>query len=402
MQSFSHFLKEEAEEQGQKLKHITHAEDHPLIGGSKGFRKVHELMLAAHNHIKSGGHSSALTTKYDGSPSLVFGHHPENGKFFVASKSAFNVNPKINYTHEDVDRNHGHSPGLAEKLHQALNHLKKVTPKGGVYQGDVMFGEHDKKDSKHGVSFTPNTITYTARGDNADKVRKAKFGIVVHTQYHGDTLDSMKADSHPNVHHFTPHDSVWLRSAEHDTRNAHYSNEDQNEFIHHLNKATEIHKKHGESMYRNTAMHQGDNTHLMTYINSTVKENEKPSVEGFMKHIKGAYKKMTDKLKTPAAVAKKESERDKHLDHINANSEDYGRLLKMHHHLQQAKNVLVRTLNQHPGDLEHDINGEKTDPEGYVFNHAGEPTKLVNRAEFSRANLLKVRLHKMKDNKEGK
>jgi hypothetical protein len=63
----------------------------------------------------------------------------------------------------------------------------------------------------------------------------------------------------------------------------------------------------------------------------------------------------------------------------------------MHHHLQQAKNVLVNTLQQHEGGLEHHIDGKRTGPEGFVVNHAGQPTKLVNRAEFARANLLKVR-----------
>ena len=63
----------------------------------------------------------------------------------------------------------------------------------------------------------------------------------------------------------------------------------------------------------------------------------------------------------------------------------------MHHHLQQAKNVLVSTLAQHEGGLEHHIDGKKTGPEGFVVNHAGEPTKLVDRKEFAKANLLKVR-----------
>jgi hypothetical protein len=63
----------------------------------------------------------------------------------------------------------------------------------------------------------------------------------------------------------------------------------------------------------------------------------------------------------------------------------------MHHHLQQAKNVLVKTLNQNTGGLEHHIDSKKTDAEGFVVHHAGEPTKLVNRAEFAKANLLKVR-----------
>ena len=73
------------------------------------------------------------------------------------------------------------------------------------------------------------------------------------------------------------------------------------------------------------------------------------------------------------------------------NKEHYDNLLAMHHHLQQAKNKLVDVLNQHEGDLEHHIDDKRTGPEGFVVNHGGQPTKLVNRAEFSKANLLKVR-----------
>jgi hypothetical protein len=51
----------------------------------------------------------------------------------------------------------------------------------------------------------------------------------------------------------------------------------------------------------------------------------------------------------------------------------------------------VNTLQQHEGGLEHHIECKKTGPEGFVINHAGKPTKLVDRAEFAKANLLKVR-----------
>ena len=89
MKSFLFFLKESVED--TKLKHIHHAEDRPLLHGSKGFEHAYNALTQAHEHIKSGGNSSHLTMKYDGSPSIVFGHHPETGKFFVASKSAFDV-----------------------------------------------------------------------------------------------------------------------------------------------------------------------------------------------------------------------------------------------------------------------------------------------------------------------
>ena len=120
--------------------------------GHAGFEHAHAALMKAHAHM-TGGHSNTnLTMKYDGSPSIVFGHHPDTGKFFVASKSAFNVKPKINYTHNDIAKNHGHAPGLMDKLHSSLNHLPKITPKTGVYQGDLMYSEGDKKEKDGKVS----------------------------------------------------------------------------------------------------------------------------------------------------------------------------------------------------------------------------------------------------------
>lgn len=392
MKSFLYFLKEETEETDGKLKHIHHAEDRPLIHGAKGFVHTHNALMQAHNHIKSGGNSSALTMKYDGSPAVVFGHHPETGKFFVASKSAFNKNPKLNYTHKDIEKNHGHAPGLMEKLHAALNHLKKVTPKTGVYQGDLMHSGTDLKHNKNGsVSFTPNTITYKAKGDEAEKLKKSKIGIVTHTQYHGNDIKTMTADSHPDLHNFTQHPDVWQKSPNHDTKQVHYSEQDQTEFNNHMNAAKKIHDEHKKEMYKATELHRGEGGHLSTYINHTVRTGEIPSSDGLKKHIANHYKKAISKLKTPVAQGRKDTEFKMHINHIDDNKEHYDNLLKMHNHLQQAKNVLVNTLQQHEGGLEHHIDGKKTGPEGFVVNHAGEPTKLVDRKEFAKANLLKVR-----------
>lgn len=398
MFSFKSFLKEEAE--GEKLKHITHAEDRPLQDGPKGFEHAVNALNQAHNHIKSGGNSSALTMKYDGSPAVVFGHHPENGKFFVASKSAFNVNPKINYTHADIDKNHGHAPGLAEKLHSSLNHLKKVSPKTGVYQGDLMYTEGDKKEGKGGkVSFTPNTITYTARGEKADKIKKSKMGVIVHTQYHGKDIASMAADPHPDLHNFKQHPDVWHESANHDTKHVHYSEDKQNEYLKHIAAAKKINDEHGNKMYKATEMHRGAGGHLEQYINHTVRTGEEPHAEGFKKFLVNKnekdYQSKAKKLKTPAGLSRAKTQSDasikQHSEHIENNKQQYDNILKMHNHLQKAKNVLVSTLEQHEGGLEHHIDGKRSKPEGFVVNHAGQPTKLVNRAEFARANLLKVR-----------
>lgn len=80
-----------------------------------------------------------------------------------------------------------------------------------------------------------------------------------------------------------------------------------------------------------------------------------------------------------------------HLAHIEKHKSQYEHLLQMHHHLQQAKNTLVKSLESHEGEYTHHISGKKSKPEGFVVHHEGQPTKLVNRAEFAKQNLLKVR-----------
>lgn len=387
MLTFKSFLSEETES-GSELKHIHHAEDRPLMHGHAGFEHAHAALMKAHAHMTSGAKNTNLTMKYDGSPSIVFGHHPKNGKFFVATKSAFNKNPKINHTEADIDRNHGHAPGLAKTLKHALKHLPKVTPKTGVYQGDLM--HHAETKTLHeSVSFTPNTITYTAHGKEADKIKKSKVGVVVHQKY----SDDMKSAS-PHVDHenFKEHPDVHIHGAEHDTSKVKHSTANEHGFQKHMAAAKEIHDTHGHKMYDSIHhKHSGEAGHLSTYINKTVRHDEVPSVKGFKEHLKSEHEKMAAKVKTEKSKAEKTSEGENQIKHVEKNKSHYGNLLTMHHHLAQAKNHLVNSLETHEGHYQHHIDGKKSKPEGFVVHHDNQPTKLVNRAEFAKQNLLKVR-----------
>ena len=42
-----------------------------------------------------------MSVKWDGAPAVVCGVNPDNGKFFVGTKSVFAKNAKINYTKSD-------------------------------------------------------------------------------------------------------------------------------------------------------------------------------------------------------------------------------------------------------------------------------------------------------------
>jgi hypothetical protein len=397
MKSFQTFLKEAAEE-GTKLKHITHPEDRPLMHGHDGFEHAHGALSHAHEHMKSGKNNANLTTKYDGSPAVVFGTHPKNGKFFVASKSAFNKDPKINHTDADIEKNHGHAPGLVTKLKAALHHLPKVTPKGKVYQGDIMHSEgdvkHDKKTGK--ASFTPNTITYTASGDEAKKAAKAKVGVAVHTQYHGKDIQSMSAHHEVDHHEFKDHPDVHHHDASYDTSKASHSQANQDEFHKHMNAAKAVHDTHGDKMYKAIhPAHSGESGHLATYINSTVRNNTTPNVKDFKSHIEAHHAKQVAGVKTEKSQEAKRAKGKEEVDHVEKNKSHYENVLTAHNHLASAKNSLVKSLESGHSNYEHHIDGKESKPEGFVVNHdhngKTEPSKLVNRAEFAKSNLLKVR-----------
>jgi len=353
MLSFKSFLTEQEDpEEGasRQIKHLTHVEDRPLQTGEKGTAHAIKSLTAAAEHIKAGKKSSELTTKYDGSPALVYGHHPTTGKFFVASKSAFNKTPKINYTPKDIDKNHGHAPGLAAKLKDALTHLSKTTPKQGVYQGDMMFGtdKSDKQPEKGGGhSFHPNPsgLTYTAHGQHDPRM---------------------------------------------DTAKVHFSPEEQKKFNKHIAMAQSVHDTHGDDMYDGTKAHHGVGGPLETYMNHTVRTGEEPNHQNFKNWLETDTNKKIDKLKVEKNRTAKQADLKAELGKIEKNKKHYNNVFKMHGHIQKAKDTLIGVMNQHQ-EFQHTHGGESANPEGYVFHHDKESDKFVNRAEFSKRNFAGIR-----------
>ena len=158
-----------------KNKHLEHPEDSILNKGREGALEVLK-------YLKSK--KSELSVKYDGAPAIVWGRNPENGKFFVGTKSVFNkVKVKINYTHHDIEVNHGHIPRVASILHLCFEKLPRYD---GIFQGDFIgYGGTD--------TFDPNTITY-----KFDKDIKQDIVVAAHTRYIGRQMKNLEAVFHYN------------------------------------------------------------------------------------------------------------------------------------------------------------------------------------------------------------
>jgi len=412
MISFKRFIleQEEASPEGQKLKHLEHLNRLPITGGNEGVSRASDSLDAVESIVKGkkprGGRHS-LTTKYDGAPSIVYGHHPETGRFFVASKSAFNKNPKINYTPEDIERNHGHAPGLVEKLKAALENLPKIMPKpkkignrypDQVYQGDAMHsGKKDIETNGDEVSFQPNTVRYKLpkNSGEAQKALRSKFGIVTHTRYKGNSLENMTATPDVNREDFQQHPDVHDVDPRVKINPDNYTPEMQREY--------EDHKERAKRVYRSMkpealeAM-RGHEIPLETYLNGVIRKSatmqpgekpEKPSVEGYTKHLSEAAAKEAAKVKTEAAKKRVMDRYGEMLQSVANNREHFGKAIDLEGHLSRAKNVLVRALDAN-SPTRQSIGNRATGHEGYVHvDPQGNMQKLVDQSPegFAAANL---------------
>ena len=124
------------------------------------------------------------------SPAMYMGIDPVDNKFYVATKGIKNKPPNIITSAAEVMEK---IKGPKDKVRIAFEELSKLQlDPNFIYQGDMLFaGQGDKKDEvidgQAYITYTPNVITYAipvdAKSKLYQKVNKAKFGIVFHTQY---------------------------------------------------------------------------------------------------------------------------------------------------------------------------------------------------------------------------
>lgn len=347
----------------KKLTHLEHPEDLFLKYGKDGFYQGIEFLKKTHNFLSKNEGKIIYNVKKDGSPSVVFGIHPENNRYFVASKSAWNKTPKINYSQEDIVKNHLLSIGLTQKLSCCFEHLHKIIPEnGGVFQGDLMFSENDRVDHGDCYSFTPNTITYVAPKESVVgiKLAKSKIGIFVHTHYKGKTWERLSPIYNQGNKGLVEHEDVLTDFG----RSFYYYSLAQKEvFQFHLDCAEMFFEK-----IRNHDKIKRHGRFLRMYINYTIRINSSPSIPGYQAWLL----KRKDSRNLPKEVY--------------SLSQDLFEFFSVHRHMQEAKHQLVDALS-YDHDLKHYINGNKTKPEGFVISDENNiAVKFNRRQEFNRLN----------------
>ena len=338
------------------------------------------------------------------SPAVFCGINPDNGKFFVGSKSIFNKDAKLNYTPQDIDDNHGHAPGLVSKLKVALRYLPKLGIKG-ILQGDIMFAKDDiierNIDGVDYITFQPNTIVYAVPSDSklASAMTAAQLGIVFHTSYSGATMDDMKASFNIDIKNLNTTKDVWFRDAYFiDASGTVTFTESETEKINSiLSDVGSIFKTVNASILNKISTTETYLTHIKTFNNTKVRAGEQ--IKDTEKHVKELMKWVEDKMnkdiisaKMEKTKKKKQQEKTEVMRFYRTSSVELKKIFDIQNGIVDAKNMIIKKLQQlkqvTSAFLKTDDGFKVTNPEGFVAvdKLKGNATKLVDRLEFAHAN----------------
>ena len=392
-----------------KNTHLEHLEDLIFNQGYQGATSAIDYVESLRKMLADGtGSTASVTVKWDGSPAVFCGIDPQDGRFFVGTKSIFAKEPKLCKTAKNIQKYYEDKPELAEKLYQALKHLPKLNI-GGIVQGDLMFTEGDVSTAKikgdDCYVFTPNTITYAVPTNTGigERIGRAKLGIIFHTSYEGPDIANLKASYGVNTASFTPHKDVWFDDATYKdyTGVASLTPQEDSHITKMLFAATQTLEKVGKAKIDAVLGDRQFSKTIKPFVNQQVRKGEQITdpnkfLKDFMLYYTDIHMKDIEALKggidSPAARARLDKIKEKE-QWIADNANTLTGILAVYKRIIEMKMFLINKLSKVDsiGTFQKTSDGYRvTSPEGFVaLGHDGGAVKLVDRLEFSRTNFMK-------------
>jgi len=388
-------------------KHLEHLEDELINYGYNGYVASRDLIQGFIDEL--GGRPAGnikVTTKWDGAPAVVCGIDPESGNFFVGTKSVFNKKePKVNFTEEDIDKNHGEIPDLAKKLKYCLKYFPELKV-NGVVQGDLLFTDEDVKTKKiDGDSFytaTPNTLTYAwpVDSDLGKAVNTAKIGVVFHTYYSGNgPVNTLSAGFGVDQFRMKSTRNVFLATATVDNISAKSGLTSSEErvlkaVVSVVDRNASTAKEFLELIAHNATKQFTLGYTMKRFTNSYVKEgktitNVNAFISGFIKAFEKSLVEKIESLKTEKSKAQYRDTLANGISYLEDNKRAFKAFIVMYNSFTNAKNLInlkLAGLSDTKVFLRSGDNFVVTKPEGFVAIVDGKAVKIVDRLEFSRAN----------------
>ena len=397
MQKLSTFIAE------QKNTHMEHLEDMIFNDGVDGARLAINSLQNLRDMLAGRGKSKVnVTVKWDGAPAIFAGVDPADGKFFVAKKGIFNVNPQLFKSQADI--NAALSGELKTKFSIALREFAKLGIRKGVYQGDLMFTKGDVKVAtvagEKYYTFQPNTIVYAVpvNSNLGAQIKRASIGVVWHTTYEGREISKMKASfGKPIVKKFRKSNSVWMDDATYRdvSGNATFTAKETEEVTALLSQAGKQFNKISGDVLRTIRDDDELKQKIKTFNNTYVRAGEPfpdvdSHVKGLYQYIMDWYQKEIDKKKTDKSKQDWTAKRDRVASLVFSNVNQLKQIFTLMNLIVQAKQLVINKMNRASslGTFLRTSKGfETTEQEGYVaIDRIGRAVKIVDRLEFSRAN----------------
>jgi hypothetical protein len=354
------------------------------------------------------GTTTQLTVKWDGSPAVICGIDPEDGKFFVGTKAVFSKGqPKRCKSTKDIQQWYGHEPSLASMLEAALKYLRELNI-GGIVQGDLMFTPGDLSvveiNGEDCYVFTPNTITYAVpvKSQLGSRIAQAQIGIIFHTSYSGDSWDELSAEFGVNVASFTQTKNVWFDDATYKdyTGVASLTPSENTKIQRYLESTVDTMNKIGQQRFDIVLQDKEFNRMIKPFINKQIRGGSQVGeptrfLQQFIDHYEQEMMKGIEGLAgglegraAQARVAKIQAKEQWIAD----NSNNLLGVLATYKRIIELKGMLLNKLSQVEGigTFQKTNDGYRvTSPEGFVaIGHDGGAVKLVDRLTFSRTNFL--------------
>jgi hypothetical protein len=392
----------EASTEGKNL-HMVHIEDQVLYGGVKGAREAIIALRSMRDMLAGNSPQSYdVAAKFDGAPAIFVGTDPSDGAFFVAKKGIFNKNPKVYKSERDIKADT--SGDLAEKLIVAFNEFKKLGIKG-VLQGDLAYTQKDLKterfDGVEYLTFQPNTIVYAIPADStlAKTIKASKIGVMFHTQYSGDSFETMKASYGFDSGTLKKTSGVWFSDTyiRDLSGKATLTAKETEELTATLSKAGSLFQKISGSTLRKIESDQSLAQTLETFNNTLVRRGEtitdtSAHVRNLLAWINDKYAKDIESKKSEAGKASATAKRDEFLKFFSdENKKNLELVYALQNAIVEAKLIIIRKLEtlKKMSTFVRTVDGFRVSgQEGFAINdHIKQNVvKLVDRMTFSKNN----------------